>query len=248
MTWKILETGSASAVDNMRVDGELLASLPCPGAPILHFYDWDGPSLTYGHFVDPYVHLDREAMEECGMQIARRPTGGGIIFHLGDFAFSVLIPADHPWFSCNTLDNYARINTVVLGVIQHFLDPTKELTLLPACSAVPCWKNFCMAQPTRYDLVIEGRKVGGAAQRRTKSGLLHQASICLAMPDLGLLKKVLRRGPDLVEAMRCNSFPLLGECCSLQRLSETKKALQHLMIKSFTSHEGDLCPIKKSRA
>jgi lipoate-protein ligase A len=35
----------------------------------------------------------------------------------------------------------------------------------------------CFANPVRADVVIQGRKVAGAAQRRTRRGLLQQGSI-----------------------------------------------------------------------
>src|SRR5437667_12195247 len=37
--------------------------------------------------------------------------------------------------------------------------------------------NDCFANPVRADVLVDGRKVAGAAQRRTRSGLLHQGSI-----------------------------------------------------------------------
>jgi len=37
--------------------------------------------------------------------------------------------------------------------------------------------NDCFANPVRADVMIDGRKVAGAAQRRTQQGLLQQGSI-----------------------------------------------------------------------
>ncbi len=35
----------------------------------------------------------------------------------------------------------------------------------------------CFANPVRADVMIDGRKVAGAAQRRTRAGLLQQGSV-----------------------------------------------------------------------
>src|SRR5437763_13241232 len=40
-----------------------------------------------------------------------------------------------------------------------------------------CKENLCFANPVRADVLSEGHKVAGAAQRRTRRGLLQQGSI-----------------------------------------------------------------------
>ena len=38
-------------------------------------------------------------------------------------------------------------------------------------------ESLCFARPTGYDILVEGAKVAGGAQRATRDGLLHQGSI-----------------------------------------------------------------------
>ena len=47
--WNILDTGTQPAENNMLLDAELLKNLDQHTLPILHFYDWQGDSATYGH-------------------------------------------------------------------------------------------------------------------------------------------------------------------------------------------------------
>jgi lipoate-protein ligase A len=42
----------------------------------------------------------------------------------------------------------------------------------------------CFQKPVRFDIVAADRKLSGAAQRRTREGLLHQGSILLPDPQL----------------------------------------------------------------
>jgi lipoate-protein ligase A len=42
----------------------------------------------------------------------------------------------------------------------------------------------CFERAVRYDLMIRNQKIAGAAQRRTRDGLLHQGSIQLANSDV----------------------------------------------------------------
>src|SRR5690242_16384610 len=104
MDWQILDTGVAPAEKNMAFDAELLENLG--GQPILHFYEWERPSISYGYFIQPSKFLNLNNIKKQGIDLARRPTGGGIVFHLWDMAFSVLVPASSPHFSLNTLENY----------------------------------------------------------------------------------------------------------------------------------------------
>lgn len=227
MDWKILDTGSASAEENMRLDTRLLDSLAHTDQPIIHLYDWEGECATYGYFADPAHLLNMEEAREQGLSLARRPTGGGLIFHSYDLAFSVLVPADHPGFSLNTLENYNYINSRVAKAISAFRGGAVEPVLLPSSEEPAEEPGFCMAKPTVYDLVIEGRKVGGAAQRRTKHGYLHQGSICLLLPDSQKLKSLV--ASEVLEAMQKSSYPILNE----EDLSKSRRKLKRLIIESL---------------
>jgi lipoate---protein ligase len=229
--WQIIESGSLSPETIMAKDADLLAQLDPQGPSILHLYDWNVPCLTYGYFTDPARHLDLEALQDHGLQKARRPTGGGIIFHLSDFAFSILIPASHPRFSLNTLDNYAFINEKVAAAAAHFTSQSLHPQLLnqePICLSKEC-HAFCMAKPTQYDLMIQDKKVGGAAQRRTKQGLLHQGSLSLLPPPLDLLQKVLKNSKLVLEAMHQYSYYLISNQTITSDLAQARQRLKGIL-------------------
>src|SRR3989344_5352362 len=115
---RILNTGIASAEENMAQDERLLQDLDPNGEPLLHFYRWAGPSLTYGYFVSPDQQINVAEANKYRLALARRPTGGGIVFHIWDLAFSFLMPSDHPAFSLNTLENYRFVNRIVLDAMS----------------------------------------------------------------------------------------------------------------------------------
>jgi lipoate-protein ligase A len=214
MKWQILESGLLAPDAIMQKDFYLLRDFRAENPPLLHFYEWDSPCLTYGYFIKPSDHINLEALAQYGLKVARRPTGGGIIFHTTDFAFSVFLPAAHPEFSTNTLENYALVNQRVAKAIQAFTNSRIEPTLLEKEQVLQAKENsggFCMANPTQFDLVIEGKKVGGAAQRRTKQGLLHQGSISLKFPSSAMLGAVLKNQSLIVSAMEKHSYCLLKD-------------------------------------
>lgn len=227
-TVKIIESGCLTSDAVMAKDSALLEQLHPDDSPLLHLYDWAYPCLTYGYFTDPAHHLHVEAVSACGLQMARRPTGGGIIFHLTDLAFSLLVPAHHPRFSLHTLDNYAWINQKVAEIIQQFTQNSLHPALL-ALESFSSKPSFCMVKPTPYDLIIEGKKVGGAAQRRTRHGLLHQGSLSLLFPPIDLLRQILKQPERVIEAMHEHSYCLLSEQSTFQDLQEARMKIKEIL-------------------
>lgn len=235
MEWEILDTGLRGAEENMQLDADLLERLGEKQQPILHFYEWQAPSVTYGYFVEPKDFLNLEEAQRGGLELARRPTGGGIVFHQWDFAFSVLIPATCDLFSLNTLENYAFVNEKVRSVVKAFMGNAEELTLTEADAPLASegCQRFCMARPTKYDVMLGGRKIAGAAQRKTKAGFLHQGTISLLMPTKDVLEKVLNTSSAVADAMFAHTHPLLGLGATEKDLKEARQQLKGLLKKDL---------------
>jgi lipoate-protein ligase A len=233
---KTIDSGIQDATVNMSLDASYLENLSKEEKPLLHFYDWSAPSATYGHFIDPKKHLRMEIAGKRGLTLARRSTGGGIVFHIWDLAFSFLLPAKHPAFSANALENYQFVNEIALLSMQSagLLD-SKSAYLIPE-SMAPRGHNcthFCMARPTVYDVVYEGKKLIGAAQRKTKAGYLHQGTLSLAVPDWPFLRELLLSEEEIAQAMEMYTFAPLGEKVSPAHLREAKERLKVSLEQNF---------------
>ena len=146
--WKILDTGQRSAQENMEIDQKLLKEMKPEDPPLLHFYEWKGEAATYGYFTDPSRFLSLEGVKARALSLARRPTGGGIIFHLSDFAFSVCIPSRFPFFSTKTLENYRFIHDAVRRAVEPLLPHSLSLLQEDPLPSDPASSHFCMAKPT----------------------------------------------------------------------------------------------------
>lgn len=232
--WHFVDSGKKSPQKNMDADAKMLAELDPAGPKILHFYDWDVPSFTHGYFVDPKDFLNLHALASLGVQWARRPTGGGIVFHTTDLAFSVLIPSQSSWFSDSTLSNYKVINDKVILAVKQFIQE-QGLELLPHDPQgldVPS-SQFCMAKPTIYDVMLEGKKIAGAAQRKQKQGFLHQGSIALALPPLEFLNAALLPGTRVLEGMQRHTYPLLKESLMESTLCDARIKLKQRLKQVF---------------
>lgn len=228
MKWKIIDSGRCKAEHNMLKDAQLLETLS-QGDAVLHLYDWEQDAATFGHFIDPQRYFHMEKVREKKLDLARRPTGGGIVFHIADFAFSILIPSTHAHFSLNPLDNYRYINEKVGLVLKAFLGINAELL---SEEDKENRELFCMAKPTKYDLLLDGKKIGGAAQRKTRLGYLHQGSLLLGHLSSSYLEEILKE-KDIIEKIHRHSHPLLGDNWSKEDLSSARNMIKQLFKKIF---------------
>ena len=226
---EFIYTEPLSAGAAMEFSLDLLNSLKDKPRCIFQIYNWKNRCATYGYFTNPEKYLNLNGLKKQNIEIARRPTGGGILFHLSDLAFAFYLPANHPRYSINTLENYAAVNGAVLSALKKWAGINQGHLLVKECSPYDqASQHFCMAKPTRYDVCIGGLKVAGGAQRRIGSGLLHQGSITLKKMDPVMLKEILLPDTCVVESMEKNSYPDLQ--VSPQTLA---KALEESFTREF---------------
>lgn len=233
MLLKIIDTGENHAQTNMDIDDNLLQAMGAGDSPILHLYRWKKESITYGHFIKMGHFFDMEKVIKNFFELARRPTGGGIIFHSWDYTFSFIVPSSHKQFSTNTLENYQWINQVVLHAIQDLYPETLSIHK-KSVAYKGNTKYFCMAKPTIYDILLGEKKVVGAAQRRRRNGLLHQGSISISMPDFARLEQILLPNVDILSAMQKQSHYLYINPSSNQ-LQEIRSELENRLKKAFVN-------------
>ncbi len=169
---EIVDAEPRGAALNMALD-EALAELATE--PILRFYRWSRPAVSFGCFGRI---ADLEALKS-DREIVRRWTGGGIVLHGADITYSVLAPASSAFFRETPLASYRLIHEVVAEALRR---SGVESDLAPAAQAK--MSEACFENPTRFDVLAAGRKAAGAAQRRTRRGLLHQGSIQVAADAL----------------------------------------------------------------
>jgi lipoyl(octanoyl) transferase len=150
---------------NMAVDEALLIEA---AAPILRFYRWRQPSLSFGYF-GLYAEAVRQSDQR---EIVRRWTGGGIVPHGDDLTYSVIIPKAHPFFAKSSLEVYAAVHEAIRRALE-----SNNIEAALVNHATPKISEHCFANAVRADVMSAGRKIAGAAHRRSRAGLLHQGSI-----------------------------------------------------------------------
>ena len=158
--------GAHSGPLNMAVDQ---AWLEQSGLPVLRVYAWDQPTVTIG-YAQSLPKL-QESLPDW--PVVRRWTGGGVVFHQGDFTYSVIVPASHPWAELSALESYRRIH----GSLARALDASGHSGCRLAMPEDLLEGPFCFVAPALHDVIRGPVKVAGAGQRRGKLGFLHQGSV-----------------------------------------------------------------------
>jgi len=152
----------------MGLDEALLEASPRVAKPVLRSYGWNEPAASFGYF-QKYGEVERVTLLR---PLVRRPTGGGLVPHDADWTYSVIIPTHHEWYSSRAEESYRRMHQW----LQSAFAKVSAVTEL-ANSAHKSQPGQCFAGYERFDLLWQGRKIGGAAQRRSKTGLLIQGSV-----------------------------------------------------------------------
>src|SRR5437870_5102342 len=170
------DDSSRCAAMNMAIDEGLLERAEIPS---IRFYRWGHAALSFGYF-GRFADVANYAARR---DLVRRWTGGGIVSHGDDLTYSIVIPANDAAFSESTMSIYEKVHRALRDALGSNSPELATVAAVCDCriqinSAVADRRyNDCFANPVRADVMVNGRKVAGAAQRCTRAGLLHQGSI-----------------------------------------------------------------------
>ena len=170
MKWNVWGCGKCEPTQNMAADEALLEFAKEIDAPVLRFYGWKTSAATFG-YSQKYAELEKLTLLR---PLIRRPTGGGLVSHDRDWTYSLCVPPHHVWYSLKAKESYRKIHewlrdAFLLSKIQTELNPT-------AVKDIP---GQCFMGAEEMDLLWQGKKIAGAAQRRNRKGLLIQGSVQL---------------------------------------------------------------------
>lgn len=165
---EVIDSGKRESALNMAMDEALLKAAARNSVPLLRFYGWIEPAATFGYFQQYDVVAGLTSLRP----LIRRPTGGGIVPHNVDWTYSLAFPAGHDWYDLKAVESYQRVHE---WLRLAFADLGLETQLAPQKLVVG--PGQCFSGYEQFDLLWRGRKIAGAAQRRTKEGLLIQGSV-----------------------------------------------------------------------
>lgn len=184
--FRFIISQNLSAKANSNLDNALFKAFNNDSLPVLRLYSWQN-SITFGVSQNPsdYVTL----LEEYENNFAKRITGGGVLFHGHDISYSLIIPATYIQ-NKGVKETYELICSFILtfyasfGLKANFAKDVKEIALSKS--------QFCQVGFEAYDIIINGQKIGGNAQKRAKNVIFQHGSI-----PLTTVKKDERYGASL---------------------------------------------------
>ncbi len=168
--WRVLDSGAADGATNMATDVALMARAAATGEAVLRLYAWARPTVSFGVHERPRVTAEQLAAD--GLDVVRRPTGGRALLHDREVTYSVTAP------SAGSLAGSVRaVNAILLDGLAQLGVPAVEAPRRGRAGSPT--GAACFAEPNVGEIVVDGRKLIGSAQRRDEHSLLQHGSILL---------------------------------------------------------------------
>jgi lipoate-protein ligase A len=202
MQVRLLPYQVADGPRNMAADEVLLESA-IGGLASLRFYGWSKPTVSLGYFQPEQVRRSNDRLD--GLPYVRRPSGGATLVHHHEVTYALALPPAPSWHAGQSW----------LRRMHGFIARALSAEAIPADlherhSAARFTGMLCFKHLTPGDLLIDGAKITGSAQRRQRGALLQHGAILLAQspytPELPGIEELTGRTLTTVDA--CQSVAL----------------------------------------
>lgn len=160
MQFRVIPFQYFDAYMNMALDEAIMENVRAGNSlPTIRFYGWAPSAISIGYFQGLQNEVNLSACHEAGVDVIRRMTGGGAVYHdtRGEVTYSILGPVS--LFPNDILDSYSVI-------CSHIIDALEQIGI---------HSDF---QPIN-DIVVNQQKISGNAQTRRSGVLLQHGTILL---------------------------------------------------------------------
>ena len=164
--WRLLKLETRNAFMNMAIDEAVLTARIAGIVPnTLRFYRWKPSAVSIGRFQKISEEVDVENCRMHGVDIVRRITGGGAVYHdyEGEITYSVVVHEQ----DLGAKDVVSAYNRLCSGLVEA----GKNLGV--SADFRPGNPNHCP------NVTIDGRKFSGSAQARKKGVLLQHGTFLM---------------------------------------------------------------------
>lgn len=178
---RTLPFAALSGAGNMAADEAMLLTAAERGIASFRAYSWTEPTLTLGYFQEAKVRSHDPLIADLAW--VRRSTGGATIVHdpATELTYSLALPAGNEWqpkgqsWICRMHEFLRETLVAVWGIESELVVCGAEQKLGPV---------LCFRHQTPGDLLVDGHKIAGSAQRKHKRALLQHGSILLRQSPL----------------------------------------------------------------
>jgi len=197
-----------TGLENMVLDEKLLSeAIKSVSEPILRFYGWSKPTLSFGK--------NQQIPEGLKFPTVRRITGGRALLHDKELTYCFICHKDFLKNGESVIKSYEQIsNGLILGL--------QELGLkleFPEYKKVSTQSGYCMNLATGSDLSYQGKKLIGSAQARKRDYILQHGSILMDY-DKELLENIFEEKVDKIISLK----EINPNLCNIELLCDALKS------------------------
>ena len=181
--WRFVDTGPGDPYFNMALDEAVTRKVARGMAPpTVRVYGWEPAAVSIGYAQCAQQAIDLRKCARQGIPVVRRLTGGRAVLHQREVTYSV-IAGRRQWDPSATVTGiYKHIGLALvaglrtLGIEAELSRPRPERAASPRRSGEiqPCFSSV-----GRYEVMVEGRKLVGSAQRWLGEAVLQHGSVLL---------------------------------------------------------------------
>ena len=172
---RILQLAGESAGWNMAVD-EALVQAELFEQPTLRFYEWTEQAVSIGTAQRVRQDLRLERIDNSGIALVRRASGGTAIYHKHQLGISLAIENGHLLNSPDITESYRPLGELLSNALSHVGIDAKPISIQEArgMGSDGPMRRCCLAGANPYEPFAQGKKVAGFAQiRRRDHSLMH---------------------------------------------------------------------------
>jgi len=178
-------------------------------------YQWINPTVSLGA-TNNSNEINLSYTNKHNIDIIRRETGGGIVFHNDDLCFSFITN-----YKLKPKENYYLVKATIEKTLIELGQVITTTNDINTKSAV------CFNGSNKHEISINDNKVVGMAQKLVKNRYLIQGSIQLKTITIEHLvydsdKKVVQHGLDNIElsVIKDNMYDNFAKMCQLKKLED----------------------------
>ena len=186
-------------------------------SPTVRIYGWDKDCITYGYSQDMSKEIDLKKADELGIECAKRPTGGGLALHSkDDLAYCVVSPSEY--MPKGIKGAYLYISTILLDALKEL---GVDAEIIGHRSKIKdTHADLCFSSSLDHEITINGRKLVGSAQKRSREKVIQQGAISVSDIPENMYSVLLKK--DALAGLRENSVRL-SQIFNDQRLFDKLK-------------------------
>ena len=144
---------------------------------LLRTYGWSVPTLSLGYFQS--LALVRADPRWSSVAVLRRLTGGGAIWHHHELTYALAVPREHPLARPGALLYRAVHESIVRGFVDFGIRASCRGEVFPPAGCERSRPLLCFTDRSAEDILLDGTKIVGSAQRLRGGAVLQHGSVLL---------------------------------------------------------------------